>query len=578
MNKPNIVFVLTDDQGYPPLGCHGHPFVVTPNIDQFSTNSINFKQFHSGTTCAPTRAGLLTGHYCNSTGVWHTIGGRSLLRNNEWTLANALSENGYETGIFGKWHLGDEYPYRPQDRGFKKTICHGGGGISQQPDWWGNDYFDDTYYVDGIPKEFKGYCTDVFFEEAMKFIVENKENPFFCFVSTNAPHSPFNIGKKYRDLYKNKTHDSKYARFLGMITNIDENFGKIYELICSLDLIENTILIFMSDNGQTNDFVNAYNCEMRGFKGSEYEGGHRIPFMLQFKKLNYTEQINISELTSYVDFMPTILELCNINIPKEVTFHGKSLISLIEKSNKEFWKSRIIVTDTQRVSDPIKWKNSCVMKDQWRLVNKFELYNLKNDPSQLNNLFNDHPDLVLEMQNAYDDWWKICSTQMNDGIPISIGSDCQDTVVLRTHDLINTNVNSDTVWNQFHVRNGKISLGYWEIFVENAGYYKFQLRRWPEESTGRIQAKLDRDVKFEEDDVDPSSKQWYSGSMLLNFDTATLYIDNFSPLSTDIVHDDEAAEFKIFLTNGYTKIRGYFYSSSQKIYMSPYYVYVSKFK
>ena len=122
MNKPNIVFVLTDDQGYPPLGCHGHPFVVTPNIDQFSTNSINFEQFHSGTTCAPTRAGLLTGHYCNSTGVWHTIGGRSLLRNNEWTLANALSENGYETGIFGKWHLGDEFPYRPQDRGFKKKL------------------------------------------------------------------------------------------------------------------------------------------------------------------------------------------------------------------------------------------------------------------------------------------------------------------------------------------------------------------------------------------------------------------------------------------------------------------------
>ena len=176
--QPNVIFVLTDDQGYPPLGCHGHPFIQTPYLDAFHGESVRFGQFHTGTTCAPTRAGLMTGHYCNSTGVWHTIGGRSLLRRDEWSLATALSEAGYSTGMFGKWHLGDEYPYRPQDRGFQRVVCHGGGGISQQPDYWGNDYFDDTYMVDGEPKAYEGYCTDVFFREALAFIEANRDDPF----------------------------------------------------------------------------------------------------------------------------------------------------------------------------------------------------------------------------------------------------------------------------------------------------------------------------------------------------------------------------------------------------------------
>ena len=129
--RPNVVFVLTDDQGYPPMGCHGHPFIQTPNLDAFHGESTRFEQFHTGTTCAPTRSGLMTGHYCNSTGVWHTIGGRSLLRRDEWSLAAALGDAGYQTGLFGKWHLGDDYPYRPQDRGFQRVVCHGGGGISR---------------------------------------------------------------------------------------------------------------------------------------------------------------------------------------------------------------------------------------------------------------------------------------------------------------------------------------------------------------------------------------------------------------------------------------------------------------
>jgi arylsulfatase A-like enzyme len=276
--KPNIVFVLTDDQGYPPIGANGHPFVQTPHLDGFHGEAVRFEQFHSGTTCAPTRAGLLTGHYANSTGVWHTVGGRSLLRADEWTLADALGEAGWRTGIFGKWHLGDAHPYRPRDRGFQRSIVHGGGGVGQTPDWWGNDYFDDTYLADGVPTRFEGYCTDVFFDEALRFIEAEPDRPSFCFLSTNAPHSPFNVPPELQALYAGRTATENYARFLGMITSIDHNFGRLRARLAATGLEDDTLLIFASDNGQCSLAAGpepgAFNAGMRGLKGSMYEGGH----------------------------------------------------------------------------------------------------------------------------------------------------------------------------------------------------------------------------------------------------------------------------------------------------------------
>jgi len=180
IKQPNVILVMTDDQGYGDLGCHGNPVIQTPNLDRLYTQSIRLTDFHVGPTCSPTRAALMTGHYCNRTGVWHTIMGRSLLRKDEVTVADVFSASGYRTGIFGKWHLGDNYPFRPQDRGFGEVLIHGGGGVGQGPDYWGNDYFDDTYFHNGRPKKFEGYCTDIWFDGAMKFIGANKERPFFC--------------------------------------------------------------------------------------------------------------------------------------------------------------------------------------------------------------------------------------------------------------------------------------------------------------------------------------------------------------------------------------------------------------
>ena len=179
-DKPNVLFVITDDQGYGDLGCHGNTIINTPHLDKLHSQSISFTNFHVGPTCAPTRAGIMTGRYCNSTGVWHTVGGRSLLRESEITMADVFRENNYRTGMFGKWHLGDNYPFRPHDRGFEKALYHGGGGISQTPDYWKNDYFDDTFFHNGMPESFKGYCTDVWFDEALKFIEDKSDSPFFC--------------------------------------------------------------------------------------------------------------------------------------------------------------------------------------------------------------------------------------------------------------------------------------------------------------------------------------------------------------------------------------------------------------
>ena len=200
--KPNVVIVITDDQGYGDLAFTGNPAIKTPNIDKLRSEGTLLNNFHVDPTCAPTRSALMTGRYSDRVGVWHTVQGRNMLRRREKTMADVFSSNGYATGLFGKWHLGDCYPYRPEDRGFQHSVYHQAGGVGQAPDYWGNDYFDDTYVVNGKLQRFEGFCTDVWFDEGMKFIKENKDKPFFAYISTNAPHSPYYSPTEYSDPYE----------------------------------------------------------------------------------------------------------------------------------------------------------------------------------------------------------------------------------------------------------------------------------------------------------------------------------------------------------------------------------------
>jgi len=575
LKRPNVVFVLTDDQGYPEMGCHGNTLIKTPHMDAMYNEGTSFDQFHVGPTCAPTRAGLLTGHHANSTGVWHTIGGRSLLRKNEWTLANALSEANFKTGLFGKWHLGDTWPYRAMDRGFHETVCHGGGGITQSLDWWGNDYFDDTYYVNGEPEKFNGYCTDVFFDEAIRFMEENKSSPFFCMIAPNAPHSPFNVPKKYQEMYADSGEPETYQRFMGMVTNIDDNLGKLRNYLEENDLVENTILIYMSDNGTTGEAwegrEDPYRAGMRGEKGSEFDGGHRAPFFLHYPAGGYHEHNQVNQLTTYVDVMPTILELCQVPLPAAHEVDGVSLVSAMQNEHEDFWEERITVTDSQRVPSPIKWKQSAVMKNSWRLINGSQLYNVATDPGQQNDVAAENPVLVEELRAGYDRWWDKVSVQFEETVPFSIG---EGEVCLNTHDW--RNEDSSVAWHQGLIRKAKKCNGYWEVLVEEAGEYEFELRRWPREAGHKLQAGIKGDdIEWRKEECWEPWHYAYTGGESIAVKSAHLKITGHKTLVAPVDEYMDKVVFKTTLEQGETRVQSWL-SDLEDYIIGAYYVYVKK--
>ena len=491
-SQPNIILIITDDQGYGDIGAHGNPWIKTPELDKLHNESVRLIDFHTGTTCTPTRAGLLTGRNCNETGAWHTVGGRSLLRLDEVTIADVLKTNGYETAIFGKWHLGDNYPYLPNQRGFATSVIHGGGGVGQTPDYWNNDYFDDTYFRNGNPEKFQGYSTDIWFNEAISFIEKNQTKPFFCYISTNAPHSPFHVPKKYIELYKDNKNIPE-PNFYGMITNIDENIGRLRNYLNDKNLSNNTIFIFMTDNGTSGGAIlndkgfleKGYNAGMRGKKVSPYEGGHRVPFFIHWPFGNLAHGNDVKYITSYTDIMPTILSLCKINYKSKLPFEGESIASLLENPNSK-WKKRTIITDTQRGPFMIKGKMSSVMTDKHRLVNGDELYDYINDPGQKENISKKFPEKVKELNNEYERWWKRVSERKDEFCPIPVGYN-NDYVKLTSHD-IHVKDNVYAAWHQEAVRLDKNVTGYWNIDVQNEGEYEISIYRYPKET----------DYKFDE--------------------------------------------------------------------------------
>jgi len=486
IKPPNVVLVLTDDQGYGDLACLGNPIIQTPNIDALYRQSLRLTDYHVGPTCAPTRAALMTGRYCNRTGVWHTIMGRSLLRRDEVTMAEVFTAGGYRTGIFGKWHLGDNYPFRPQDRGFQEVLVHGGGGVGQTPDYWGNDYFDDTYWHNGTPKKQAGYCTDVWFDAALRFIEANRDRPFFAYIATNAPHSPYSVAEKYSGLYAGKNVPN--ANFYGMITNIDENVGRLTSKLQDLGLEENTILIFMTDNGTAAGFQGGkgFNAGMRGNKGSAYDGGHRVPCFIRWPAGGLGGGKDIGRLTAHIDVLPTLIDLCGLPKPTGVKFDGASLVPLLRNADAA-WPDRVLITDSQRIEQPQKWRQSAVMTDRWRLVDGKALYEIHTDPGQKNDISAAHPEVVKRMRQAYEDWWASVSPRFGEYCEIGIGSDKENPSRLTCHDWHD---DDQLPWDQTHILKGQRANGFWAVEVAQAGEYEFALRRWPKEVDQPINAAL----------------------------------------------------------------------------------------
>ena len=226
--RPNVIIVMTDDQGIGDLSYHGNPYLKTPNLDAFAGESVSLTNFHVSPLCTPTRSAIITGQYPIRNGAWATFKGRDAITHSHPTMADIFNDNGYQTAMFGKWHLGDNYPSRPTDCGFDYALHHSSGGVGELSDYWGNNYFDDVYLVNNEPKQFEGYCTDVWFDEAIRYIDENKDQPFFIYLATNAPHSPLIVADKYKAPYMQyEGIGIQSAAYLGMSANIDENFGKL---------------------------------------------------------------------------------------------------------------------------------------------------------------------------------------------------------------------------------------------------------------------------------------------------------------------------------------------------------------
>lgn len=489
--KPNVILVITDDQGYGDLSCHGNPVLRSPALDRLHAESVRLTNFHVSPTCSPTRAALMSGHWPNRAGVWLTFQGRSLLRPESPTLAELFAAAGYDTGHFGKWHLGDNHPFRPEDRGFGEVLRHGGGGVGQIPDHWDNAYFEGTYLQNGKPRRFDGYCTDVFFEEARRFIATSTEagRPFFAYISTNAPHGPFHVADRYRAPYRDRGLTKKEEVFFGMIANLDENVGILRVWLKERGLAENTLFVFLSDNG-TADGERVFNAGMRGKKGTPYEGGHRVPLFLHWPRGGLSGGRDVSTLAAHVDVLPTLADLCGLPLPSGYAPDGRSLLPAIYRLPTA-WPDRVITTDSQRKSVPEKWKNTCTMSGDWRLINGSELYDIATDPKQERDLAAQHPQVVERLRAAYEKWWAELEPGFAEHQRIVIGSPKENPADLTSMDWITDDgVFPYPPWNQSLTREGVEARGRWALRAARVGRYRIELRRWPRETGTAITAAL----------------------------------------------------------------------------------------
>jgi arylsulfatase len=430
-NRPNIIYVMTDDQGYGDIAAHGNPVLRTPNLDRLHAESVRLTEFHASPTCAPTRAALLTGRHEFRAGVTHTIHERERLALSATTLPQVLKTAGYTSGIFGKWHLGDEDAYQPGRRGFDRVFIHGGGGIGQSypgscGDAPGNSYFSPVIRSDGTFVKTKGYCTDVFFDAALDWIdrCRKEGKPFFCYVTPNAPHGPLDcppgsdtpyLAKLEAAGVKDPRQRADIAKFYGMIENVDTNIGRLLRKLDEWGLAENTLVVFTTDNG-TATGAPVFNAGMRGTKGTAYRGGTRVPSFWRWPgKLPVA--VDVPAVTAHIDVLPTLCEFAGAEIPAGIAakVEGRSLVPLLRDA-KVAWPDRPLVTHVGRwdrgKAAEAAYRQCRIREGKWSLVNvkntpaTWELYDVAADPGEQNDLAKQHPDIVARLAAGYDRWWQ----------------------------------------------------------------------------------------------------------------------------------------------------------------------------
>ena len=434
--KPNILFIITDDQGYGDLSIHGNPNLETPNIDGIGRQAVRFDRFYVSSVCAPSRASILTGRYNLRTGTHGVTNNREAMKPGEVTLAEALKTGGYYSACIGKWHNGIQYPYNPTGQGFDEFIGFTGGHI--------NNYFDAELIRGTKPEKTSGYITDVLTDEAIKFIENNKNKPFFCYLSYNAPHGPFQVPDKYFDKFREKGFDEVPSAIYGMCENIDENIGRLLDKVHQLGISDNTLVVFLTDNGGIGT-TSIFNAGMKGGKTSVHEGGSRVPLFMHWPAAKWDPHV-VKTITAHIDLYPTLLDLCGIIPPPGPAIDGISLRPLLEGSIDSFPDRTLFL------HNPIDETNrypGAVRNQKYRMVRKtpgpqagsaaknndanalpWELYDMENDPGEKNDIAGNNPDLVKSLSSQYENWVNDISSEGLDRFALPVGYDENDPVLL----------------------------------------------------------------------------------------------------------------------------------------------------
>ncbi len=439
--RPNIILVMTDDQGMGDLSCLGNPILKTPHLDRLYTLATRFTDFHVSPTCAPTRSAIFSGRHEFRNGVTHTIKERERMALSTTTFPQLLRKAGYETGIFGKWHLGDEDAYQPYNRGFSEVFIHGAGGIGQsyqgscadfppnrEPD---GRYFDNVILHNDTIVRTKGFCTDVFFQAALGWMKKQLGNgtPFFAYISPNAPHGPMIAPEKYTRRWLEDGWDKNTAGRYGMIENIDDNMGLLMAKLDEWKAWDDTLVIFMTDNGQAGRSgkkdgkpVKHFTAGFKSGKGSPYEGGTHVPAFWRWKGV-LGEGVDIPALTAHIDLYRTFRDLAGAAVPSDIQdIDGRTLLPLLEDASAS-WSDRYLFVHKgrwEKGDDPnrAKFKDCAVRSQRWRFVNNTYLYDISVDPFESADVAADHPTVVASMRRAYDEWWeKTLPLMVNEDAP-----------------------------------------------------------------------------------------------------------------------------------------------------------------
>ena len=555
---PNVIVVLTDDQGYGDMSAHGNPVLETPIMDRLHDESVRLTNFHVAPVCTPTRGELMTGQYALRNKAGMVPAGRNLMRRDVPTMPEVFASNGYATGLFGKWHLGDTYPHRPLDRGFQRAAWHKGWGLASEIEY-NNDYYYTRYFDQEEIRYSDRFCTNLWFDKALEWMGEQSDagNPFFAYIALNTPHYPFHaLG---RDFAKHgaDVDDPSLAHFYGLIRNIDDNLARLDEWLGENGLRDDTVLVFMNDNG-TAKGETIFNAGMRGKKGSPYEGGHRAICFLRWPAGDLGAPRPVGYASHVTDILPTLADLAGLALPETAELDGASLAPVLRSADGTGPDRKIVVQYGGRIR-PAKYSDGAVVWNDWRLVGESELYDIASDPGQKTDVAADHPEVVEAMRAHYEEYWA----------SIEASIDAVEPLVVRAHAGQHTELTSNS-WIEVDCDNrtrvaetcGPPRGGGWQIEVESDGSYAIDLSRWP--------FYLERDLTAAGPKSTIGGMPITEGKALA-IAKARLSVNGGRPLEAAAGADASSVRFEADLQQGRNTLQGWFADSAGRDLTGAYY-------